>query len=529
MAHSTSRPSVGALALDELYVVSDLHLGGAPGRQLFGSAREFEALVEELTARPATRRVGLLINGDFIDFLSETPTETGVERAEFNPQDAAAILDAVLALDELAPIWSSLRRFLRAEGRVLIVNIGNHDLELALPWVREQLCAALAGEDAAARGRLRLALDGSGVLCQVADARVLCAHGNDVDHWNSVDHGALQRIGRGVQRGQTPEAWRPNGGSRMVCRIINPLKREFLYVDLLKPEGVALLNLLRAMGADLGDKVDDLAAALGMAARHDVQMRRGLLESPFAEAGGEPAPRLAEPAPPETDANLAWERAEKERLADELMDRAVQRLRRGVQPMDLLPAERAELKLDGVVSTVFATMRSFGYATASWMRGDEREEVLRNSLRVLVGDRSFSLTDEDDTYRALSKQVGRDIDILVAGHTHMERALPRPGGFYYNSGSWARLMRIGDEWLAGDEAARERFKDLFGRIHRAKTMQDIDATGITLMRCSVAAVVEDGGRALAELRRVALPARDGSVMRAVDGSQFPRGWRAAHA
>jgi len=125
-----------------------------------------------------------------------------------------------------------------------MINIGNHDLELALPWVREHLGNSLTNGDDLARAHLRVETDGFGILCKVGKATVLCVHGNDVDPWNSVDQGKLSRIVRDLVRGGKFEPWTPNGGSKLVIDVINELKQNFHFVDLLKPEGVAVFDFL---------------------------------------------------------------------------------------------------------------------------------------------------------------------------------------------------------------------------------------------------------------------------------------------
>ena len=72
-------------------------------------------------------------------------------------------------------------RYIRALGQAAITVLGNHDIELALPPVTERLLQELCGDDAAARGRIRIVFDNSGFSCTVGPAQVLCVHGNEVD------------------------------------------------------------------------------------------------------------------------------------------------------------------------------------------------------------------------------------------------------------------------------------------------------------------------------------------------------------
>ena len=151
------------LQFDELHSVSDLHLGGAKPFQIFGSTQELVGLVDMLAAVSPRRRVALVINGDFIDFLAEEPS------TYFDPDGATAKLDRIMGDATFKPVFDALRSFLRTQHRTLVINLGNHDLELALPWVRAHLTAALCGDDLAAMARLHFVCDGSGVLCaQVA-------------------------------------------------------------------------------------------------------------------------------------------------------------------------------------------------------------------------------------------------------------------------------------------------------------------------------------------------------------------------
>ena len=111
------------------------------------------------------------------------------------------------------PVFVALQRLLKTPDRQLLVNLGNHDLELALPWVRAHLTQRLTGGDEAARARLVWVTDGTGVRCRVGNATVLCLHGNEVDSWNVTDFEQLRRIGRDRQFGLPLSR-----GSRMPAR-----------------------------------------------------------------------------------------------------------------------------------------------------------------------------------------------------------------------------------------------------------------------------------------------------------------------
>lgn len=504
--------------LDEVYVVSDLHLGGETGFQIFASAAEFEALVEYLINRPKSRRVGLIINGDFVDFLAQSSSESAV--AYFDPYTAKGKLDRIFGTKEFKPVWWALKRLVQTANRQLTINIGNHDLELALPWVREHLCRSLADGDEAARARLQVETDGVGVLGRIGNVMVLCVHGNDVDPWNSVDQGELSRVIRDFLRGREFQPWIPNGGSKMVVDVINQLKRQhYHFVDLLKPEGIAVFDFLTCLGAKLADKAGDVASAGVLMKTHQAKTAMGLLGSgrpAAAEATALVGQFLPEAAQTELPVVASFSGpADKKAFARALLSEASQSFDRGVRPVELLPVDGAEdsLRLDGLMKTI---IHSISGAFRAAIKGEEEIEVLREALLFLIKDQSFSLNDQDPTYLQLSEKVSSDIDILVAGHTHLERAIPRNAGqsIYYNSGTWARLMQITPAHLQKEVFVEKVYTPL-----EAKSLEALDRAELTFKRPSVVAIRQSRGHVAAELTHVQLDKTIAHLV-PVEGSLF---------
>ncbi len=500
-----SRPGSGLL-LDELQVVSDLHLGGKPGFQIFASTAELVWLIDSVAQSPTPGLAALVVNGDFIDFLAEEPA------LGFDADGVLAKIDRVLADPSFAPVFAAFARLLATERRLLVVNLGNHDIELALPWAREHLARALAGDDAAARARLLLVTDGTGFRCQVGNASVLCLHGNEVDSWNVTDHEKLRRIGRDTQFGLRPEPWMPNAGSQLVVEVMNQVKARYPFVDLLKPETEGVVPILAALNPQLLRKLQDLTGIAQRKAVDQLRMRAGFLSADgdgSAAAGGAAPAATADsaahdlptvPSPPAFGASgllggngggasgAALSNAPPGSAAA-LLARAEAAYLQGVTPISLV---------QGSASEQLGPMA----AAWDWLTGKPRAEVLREALEFLDKDRSFDPAAPDDTYKAIDALVSPDVDLVLTGHTHLERSLPRQrgDGHYFNSGTWARLMRISPE-LRQDPA---RFAQLFDLLDGQPVAQLVAASpALVMQRNSVVAIWRDAaGRTHAELRHV---------------------------
>ncbi len=129
------------------------------------------------------------------------------------------------------------------QGGRLTVLLGNHDIELSLPSVRTAFRHALGvkpGHD------FEFLYDGEAYV--VGDA--LIEHGNRYDAWNQIDLDSLRRVRSLLSRRQDiPERYRfdPPAGSHMVASVINTIKIQYPFIDLLKPEEAAVVPILLAL------------------------------------------------------------------------------------------------------------------------------------------------------------------------------------------------------------------------------------------------------------------------------------------
>src|SRR5262249_10321716 len=123
-------------------------------------------------------------------------------------------------------------------------------------------------------------------------------------------------------------------------------------------------------------------------------------------------------------------------VADELLDRAEQRFVDDTEPIALVPLDEQRSYLGTTTQALRALVGIF--------KREDTPELVRRAFQEIASDRSFDFTAEDDTFKDMDARTGLEIDYLVTGHTHLERALRRKtgSGFYFNSGTWARLIKV---------------------------------------------------------------------------------------
>lgn len=474
---------------DEIYVVSDLHLGGEkPARQIFRQGALLADLIDSLAERPAKRSVALVINGDAVDFLAEPGAKT------FDPAGAVDKLEHIFGYSEFAPVWRALRDFVSRIRRTLVIVLGNHDLELALPWVRRRLVEEISGGDDRRRGRIELAFDGSGFLCQVGQAKVLCLHGNEVDDFNLTDYDKLRELGRDGHLGHEVGPWTPNAGTKLVIDVINDVKADFAFVDLLKPEVEAVIPTVLALRPETAERA---GAVLEVGARlaWDWVRRQTRFLGDVETRDRETLARQAALRSDQLLAGLAHEAfpAAGRRANDEDLERMLrdveERLAVGAEPLDFVAADEAAQQL-GWLKAGF-----------DFVRGRETYQVVRETLEKLQRDRSFDVRTVDSPFRRLDKLVTRDVDFLVTGHTHLERTLRRgPGSFYFNSGAWVRLIELQPDWLENDE----NFEPVWQAL-AAGSLQALDAAAdprLVQEKPAVVSIIDEGNLVRGSLNRV---------------------------
>ena len=464
------------MTFDQISVISDLHIGGKPGRQIFREGDLLGAFIDKLR-KEAPSNSALVINGDMVDFLAEEDPKY------FDPEQAIEKLNLIFDAKkrpEFARVWEALKEYTQTPHRRLAITLGNHDLELALPWVRDHLLDKLSGGDSQARERITLAFDGAGFACKVGGDDVLCLHGNEVDTWNVTDYEALRRVGVDhVQKRKYPP-WTPNAGAKLVIDVMNEIKQNHAFVDVLKPEKEAVLKIVYALKPALKSKLLSIAAIATRRIWDEAKRRLHLLSGDEQLDGGpdsESYPRMAGRAGQATID------------VDTLMERVEEQFRNHVDPLDLIH-ERG-----------FERLGWWSELVTNAFRG-KPHEIAWSGVKELSGDATFQIYRVDVDYDRIDALVPPEFKYVVTGHTHLARILARRNGdgTYYNTGTWAALMRL----KKSDLESAVKFEPVFERLKKAKTIQELEPDFV-FTRPTVATIWSNSnGKTESSLKKVTL-------------------------
>jgi hypothetical protein len=213
-------------------------------------------------------------------------------------------------------------------------------------------------------------------------------------------------------------------------------------------------------------------------------------------AGGHGGPRSGD--------GLAW------------IEQAAADFAHGVQPEDLAPPDGEDVRL--------GLGDDLSLALHVALPRDNPEEKLRLALqRYLADDATFEFDTEDETYRVIDEETPADVTFIVAGHTHLHRCIPRRHhqGFYFNSGTWIRLMQIPPKKLASGEAFKPIYEVLTAKDPPGENMARIDRSGLVVNRRSFVSIWKEKDESMvrSELR---------SAFDAGEGSAGDAPWRSVH-
>ena len=473
---------------DEIHVVSDLHMGGLPGFQILRETQRLAGYIQWVAQRCPTGEVALVLNGDVIDTLAE---DVGGYVAFDN---AVQVVQRIMSSDpNFSPVWDALAALVATSGRSLVIMIGNHDIELAFPAVQQAIVERLAGQNPASRARIHFSTIGAGFTCMVGNARVFCTHGNEVDAWNFIHYEHLSKAARRLNAGRPlpPEDWEPNAGTKMVKDVMNNVKRRYRWIDLLKPETQAAVGVLLALDPGQitnlgkiipiagkmawdGREVDGRLSAEGFVAPAPGESRQLSVEQLLGPNFRQGAMKAQGSTGSADDLLLAVEERFQDRTLDTHDDRTL-----------------------GVGQFIWDRI-------TGWITSVGEDEALRRALKDLLSDdKTFQIDNRDDTCKQVLETIGSGIDFLITGHTHLERAIDTQAGhFYFNCGTWIRLLRFTDAMLA-DTAS---FKPVYA-VLKDGTMEKIDSADfgggpLVIPYTSAVCIRKDGGNTIGELAHI---------------------------
>lgn len=384
--------------MKEIFVISDLHIGGAATAD--NSDRGFRIcthtdILSDFIYSLCDRKkafIELVINGDMVDFLAER------DFAAFTIDPKMAVQKLKNIVEREFQFFDSLQLFL-ATGHQLTILLGNHDIELALPDVQAYLRQVLKAE----RKNFNFVLTDTPYI--VGNGAVLIEHGNRYDEWNWVDYGALHKLMAQQARGEKLSDFRPPKGSRMVEMVINPVKEKYRFIDLLKPETQAVLPILLALEPSSKNKISTILSI-------------------YANFRG------------------TEERSEDQALDDELykvLGDEVEVFKEHAE----VPITTRETSERGTWEVVTSFVDLLLRKDSS--RLEKRLPALHKALSVLQNDQSFNLTQESlkEYLEAAQRLSEQGFKYIIFGHTHFARNVELSNGArYFNAGTWADLMQI---------------------------------------------------------------------------------------
>jgi UDP-2,3-diacylglucosamine pyrophosphatase LpxH len=149
-----------------LVFLSDTHIGGPAGTDIFASAAELTSLLEDLDRHQGP--VALVLAGDFLDLLRMGDAGRG--------QDLVA---DIVSRPEYQGLFAALRAFRQAAGHRVVYMVGNHDAEV---WWNPGIQRSLRGAGLVDA----FALSYSASFRSLPDQLVYCEHGNQFDPSSTI-------------------------------------------------------------------------------------------------------------------------------------------------------------------------------------------------------------------------------------------------------------------------------------------------------------------------------------------------------
>jgi hypothetical protein len=248
----------------------------------------------------------------------------------------------------------------------------------------------------------------------------------------------------------------PPAGSQLVEQVMNPIKQDYPFIDLLKPEMGAAIPLLLTFEPDFANIVNGIEMArLQRAASTHGLAAPAQPARPGEIAGGGPTNALPDLLQTLIERHLVGD----ERAALlELIGEAKRQAR----------ASREEIA-GGFARRALSFLRL--KASASY---DARLKILLGTLRALQDDKSFEMsTETGEDYRAAAEALaGKGFKTIVFGHTHLAKDTKAGDARYLNTGTWADMICVPPAIIHGEPMAAHEKLVLFAQAIGDKRFDD---------------------------------------------------------
>jgi hypothetical protein len=234
----------------------------------------------------------------------------------------------------------------------------------------------------------------------------------------------------------------------MVKDIMNDVKRRYHWIDLLKPEMKAAVGILLALDPDQLSKIKRLLPIIGKKVEGSREVDQRLAADGFQ-------------LPASSDFHFG---SVDSLLGSNLMAGLSGRDKNRSTADAMLLAVEKNYKTGSVITDphddTLGTGQYIWDRLTAWFSGIKKEEALRRALQDwLKDDPTFLISDRDETCQKMLDTVGAAVDFIVTGHTHLERAIDLGNGrFYFNCGTWIRLLALTKEMLKDEESFKKVYK-----------------------------------------------------------------------
>jgi UDP-2,3-diacylglucosamine pyrophosphatase LpxH len=367
------------LEAKELIVLSDIHLGPEFGKGLFRADKELVNCLNWILENKDNCYV--VLAGDIFDFLVLGEDE---EVSDFHNLDKVEI--RIENIVKIHPkVFDAFAKLANSPNHQLLFIAGNHDPEVVFPEVQSCIERRLSDTN---RPITKWTVHGESLRIKVGLANVLIEHGNLFDKFNRVDHKGLREVLSLKNRGFSVNEkgyYDPPFGSKLVLEHINPIRKDFPWLDYLKPLKEAVYPMIREL-TTIKQKISFLRAIkdfLWLVSEDELSKFR-------SNWNREEAYRSSK-----DDKFSEWLNKE--------LDKQYQSECRGV----FLKSDDSELITELI---------------SNW------KDISDISLH-------------DSAYEAVSFILNQNPNLVITGHTHQAKIYPIDKGLYINTGTWGQLLQ----------------------------------------------------------------------------------------